>query len=415
MLGNLVQKLQSLSPLTSPTTSPTVSPRPKRKFGFGRTNRKRRIGGYAKEDIREVQSEPELDYDNPEKSKRDKSFFGLTDKRKTSAPSVPFTPNPPRGFTITPSSYFPKNNGNASYNGSANNNGHASSNGYYSSSYSSAIRSNGVPVASGSQSNIYEDVNPRKGPHISVYNISSNPPKSSVISVNIHSNDKNKSRCEFNPHASKVNVSEYSSRGPINVSVCQKKNENASSASIYESLKNIDSRKHLQEQPKSLPDHTRISRVMANNKDHRLVNDHQEYLSQTRPKIHPPLQSIPDVRKQGQSSLHGVELRGGGNHSSHSQEPRKLAVYDTRKTSFEPKKSVPPEYHRTLSSDYYQGTRTYGYINRIDEPYPLPPSPHEDIYDVPSRITRKVESSRNRDRTLHISRTVGKMEGLRQV
>lgn len=75
MFGSLVQKLQSLSPLTSPTTSPTTSPKPKKKFGFGKASRRKKDSSWWKEEMREVQSEPELDYDTPKK-----------EKRKTSAP-----------------------------------------------------------------------------------------------------------------------------------------------------------------------------------------------------------------------------------------------------------------------------------------------------------------------------------------
>ncbi|KAK7000503.1 hypothetical protein SK128_016659 [Halocaridina rubra] len=74
MFGSLVQKLQSLSPLASPTTSPSTSPKLRKKLGFGRS-RKRKDAGYSREDLREVQSEPELEYDVPKR-----------DRRKTSAP-----------------------------------------------------------------------------------------------------------------------------------------------------------------------------------------------------------------------------------------------------------------------------------------------------------------------------------------
>lgn len=71
MLGNLVQKLQTFSPLTSPTTSPTSSPKfRRRKFGFGKVSRKLKDSSWWKEEVREVQSEPELDYDFPKNSKR---------------------------------------------------------------------------------------------------------------------------------------------------------------------------------------------------------------------------------------------------------------------------------------------------------------------------------------------------------
>lgn len=74
MFGSLVQKLQSLSPLASPTTSPSTSPKLRRKLGFGKS-RKRKDSGFSREDLREVQSEPELEYDAPSK-----------DRRKISAP-----------------------------------------------------------------------------------------------------------------------------------------------------------------------------------------------------------------------------------------------------------------------------------------------------------------------------------------
>lgn len=75
MFGSLVQKLQSLSPLASPTTSPSTSPKLRRKLGFGKS-RKRKESGFSREDLREVQSEPELEYDAPSK-----------DRRKISAPA----------------------------------------------------------------------------------------------------------------------------------------------------------------------------------------------------------------------------------------------------------------------------------------------------------------------------------------
>ena len=74
MFGSLVQKLQSLSPLTSPTTSPSTSPKLRRKFGFGKARKKKDSNAW-KEDVREVQSEPELEYDVPRR-----------DRRKISAP-----------------------------------------------------------------------------------------------------------------------------------------------------------------------------------------------------------------------------------------------------------------------------------------------------------------------------------------
>ncbi|CAL4076587.1 unnamed protein product, partial [Meganyctiphanes norvegica] len=79
MFGQLVQKLQSLSPLASPTTSPTVSPKPRRKLGFGRSRKRKDKNAFrSREDVREVQSEPELECDNPRSKSRD--------RRKTSAP-----------------------------------------------------------------------------------------------------------------------------------------------------------------------------------------------------------------------------------------------------------------------------------------------------------------------------------------
>ncbi|CAL4072682.1 unnamed protein product, partial [Meganyctiphanes norvegica] len=80
MFGQLVQKLQSLSPLASPTTSPTVSPKPRRKLGFGRSRKRKDKNAFrSREDVREVQSEPELEYDAPRSKSRD--------RRKTSAPA----------------------------------------------------------------------------------------------------------------------------------------------------------------------------------------------------------------------------------------------------------------------------------------------------------------------------------------
>lgn len=75
MFGSLVQKLQSLSPLASPTTSPSTSPKLRKKLGFGKS-RKRKDSGFSREDLREVQSEPELEYDAPAR-----------DRRKISAPA----------------------------------------------------------------------------------------------------------------------------------------------------------------------------------------------------------------------------------------------------------------------------------------------------------------------------------------
>ena len=424
MFGNLVQKLQSLSPLTSPTTSPTVSPRPKRKFVFGRANRKRRIGGYAKEDLREVQSEPELDYDNPEKSKRDKSFFGLSEKRKSSAPLVPSISSPIQGFTITPSAYFHESTGHLASSvstGAKCNIGSNPSKGIYSSipcsstNYPTVSRSvNGTANLKSKGNSIYEDVYPLKGPHISIYNISNNPPKSSVINVNINSSEMCKPRTEVNTHVSKVNVPEYVScrSGVVNVTVCPKKSVAAASVSIYESLKTIDCRNESHEQPKSLPDQNKINKGITNTHEQlRRISNHNGSIAQIRPKFPLPAQSIHIHNFPGS----GVSRRAVGNQVQRCNDPKKLAVHDSRKTSYEPKKPTPPEYHRTLSSDYYKGSGIYGYINRVDEPYPLPPSPHEDIYDVPNRIAREVDASRSRERTQHISRTVGKMEGLRQV
>lgn len=78
MFGSLVQKLQSLSPLASPTTSPSTSPKLRKKLGFGKS-RKRKDSGFSREDLREVQSEPELEYDGPSSSR---------DRRKISAPAT---------------------------------------------------------------------------------------------------------------------------------------------------------------------------------------------------------------------------------------------------------------------------------------------------------------------------------------
>lgn len=55
MFGNLVQRLQTLSPLTSPVTSPVGSPKSTRKR-YSKSPAHRRS---LKEEYREVQSEPE--------------------------------------------------------------------------------------------------------------------------------------------------------------------------------------------------------------------------------------------------------------------------------------------------------------------------------------------------------------------
>lgn len=65
MLGSLVQRLQSLSPVTSPVSSPKASRRRPAPLRRGR------------EDYREVQSEPEVDDDAKKGARR-----LLPDKRK---------------------------------------------------------------------------------------------------------------------------------------------------------------------------------------------------------------------------------------------------------------------------------------------------------------------------------------------
>ncbi|KAG8308366.1 hypothetical protein J6590_002454 [Homalodisca vitripennis] len=55
MFGSLVQRLQTLSPLTSPVTSPVGSPKPNRKR-YSKSPAHRRS---LKEEYREVQSDPE--------------------------------------------------------------------------------------------------------------------------------------------------------------------------------------------------------------------------------------------------------------------------------------------------------------------------------------------------------------------
>lgn len=55
MFGNLVQRLQTLSPLTSPVTSPVSSPKPARKR-YSKSPAARRS---LKEEYREIQSDPE--------------------------------------------------------------------------------------------------------------------------------------------------------------------------------------------------------------------------------------------------------------------------------------------------------------------------------------------------------------------
>ncbi|CAB3361991.1 Hypothetical predicted protein [Cloeon dipterum] len=69
MFGNLVQKLQTLSPISSPVQSPVSSPKARRKFGGPRWRRQQ-----AREEFREVQSEPEYDETPPSsKARKDKS------------------------------------------------------------------------------------------------------------------------------------------------------------------------------------------------------------------------------------------------------------------------------------------------------------------------------------------------------
>jgi hypothetical protein len=68
MFGTLVQKLQTLSPISSPINSPVSSPKARRKFGGPRWRRQQ-----AREEFREVQSEPELDDCAPSGKAKDKS------------------------------------------------------------------------------------------------------------------------------------------------------------------------------------------------------------------------------------------------------------------------------------------------------------------------------------------------------
>lgn len=56
MLGNLVQRFQAFSPLTSPVSSPVNSPKTSRRWFAGKSPARRRS---LKEEFREVQSEPE--------------------------------------------------------------------------------------------------------------------------------------------------------------------------------------------------------------------------------------------------------------------------------------------------------------------------------------------------------------------
>lgn len=87
MFGNLVQKLQTLSPLGSPITSPVSSPKSRRKFGGPKWRRNQN-----REEYREVQSDPEMDENirngTPRKAK-DKSSRKL--QRVTIGPPILLT------------------------------------------------------------------------------------------------------------------------------------------------------------------------------------------------------------------------------------------------------------------------------------------------------------------------------------
>jgi len=424
MFGSLKQKLQSLSPLTSPTTSPTVSPRPKRKFVFGRANRKRRgiVGGYAKEDLREVQSEPELDYETCEK-KRDRRFFG--DRRKVSAPPIPNTSN------NYPSINFPINTSTSNVHSRSNGNLHSngglkilptpsSSNNPYSSVYSGTVYSTAKNKVDTNDQNIYEDVHPAKGPHVSVYNISSHPSASpsSGIKVKINNPETKKDpvhhhhRANNNGsahHVSNVNVPEYYCRsGPVSV-----RTENVSN--IYDNYKICGSRRlGVTDEPKSLQDH-RMIRGTGQNHNKSDAKNRAPLLPHNNSHIYAPIKISDNYVGNKHNGTENNMSNGTSIKHGVSEDKRRIVINqnsETRKTSLEPRKIAPPDYHRTMSSDYYQ---TYGYVNRSDEPYPLQPS--EDIYDVPTRIARKVNSRPHTDKhsTSHQSRTVGKMEGLRQV
>ena len=386
MFGSLVQKLQSLSPLTSPTTSPTVSPRPKRKFVFGRANRKRRgiVGGYAKEDLREVQSEPELDYENVEKnSKSERRLFG-GERRKASAPPVSSSSN-----TQYPSISFPTNVRHVNSNGNSSKGlalRDVPSSSPYSIAYSGAIRSQ----TKEDDQNIYEDVHPVKGPHISVYNISSSAHPSNSINVNINSSKNCRESIPTSVHVS--GVSEY----------CSSRNSDEKASNIYDNCKLCPSAKTTNRGgPKSLPDHRKLSQNNPIN-----YNTNKSHCNNTN--IYAPIK-ISDVAQASESVKSGAQRKYGtvGTPANYLHSDAKT---ETRKSSLEARKLTPPDYHRTLSSDCYnQQSNPY----RVDEPYPLPPT-HEDIYDVPARIARKVESRPSRPAP-QVSRTVGKMEGLRQV
>jgi hypothetical protein len=78
MFGNLVHRLQSLSPLGSPLTSPVSSPKASRR-GFKSPRRPPAVR--RKEECREVQSDPELDEADAGKKFRRTSRH-LLDKRK---------------------------------------------------------------------------------------------------------------------------------------------------------------------------------------------------------------------------------------------------------------------------------------------------------------------------------------------
>ncbi|KAJ4439145.1 hypothetical protein ANN_15102 [Periplaneta americana] len=82
MFGNLVQRLQSLSPLGSPVTSPVSSPKTSRRhYKSPKRGPRRPPLGRHKEEYREVQSDPELDEaDNGKKFGRTSRH--LLDKRK---------------------------------------------------------------------------------------------------------------------------------------------------------------------------------------------------------------------------------------------------------------------------------------------------------------------------------------------
>ena len=222
MFDSIVQKLQSFSPLTSPTTSPTVSPRPtKKKFGFGRSNRKRRVGGYAKEDIREVQSEPELDYEN--EKKRSAGFFGMggADRRKKiSAPAATGSHSKAssRGFSVVPGSILP--HGPVSLSPSV---------GIYDcppslKNYPAMSRANGYD-----NGGIYEDVRKLKAPHISLRK---------VFTASTEQINSTKLDDEIYAHIPKVRIPEGKGSSSLSFHPRVRPSPNGRPMSVYDTLRN---------------------------------------------------------------------------------------------------------------------------------------------------------------------------------